>query len=434
MDAVMDRYTTTKSPIRWMPFIGTRGWATYHCSTGTWIIDETMLRHTLGNVRDDVAAAGYLMVDWEAFSDHPNPCNPASDPAQNVADRIDRMVETAQIVSSWLDGEFGACHDVGFGFYRVPDHKHPAEQTGNAYVDVLAHTNTVFITLHTYDPQETCFNNPCKTPEPCDSSDCAWRRYQCRVECSAPNHEVVAYFFGAADSGGCQCVEPACSRACADDCCYTIAQMEDRFARIDEFFPGCQLVVRGRTVVNAPGAMVTARNWLFDLQNACPSDINGDRHINVLDLIDLLLCFGQPAVPGCEAQDVTGDGVVNELDLIQLLLDFGQACPEQPVEEVIRAASGPDPPARRRRISTYLRDMPSIRLLDLTNLVALSPAKHFFNGLLGVCVTRRLCHRLLVRSQSGGPERAQTALASWRYNQSRRRRVALGGPAARSSA
>jgi len=26
--------------------------------------------------------------------------------------------------------------------------------------------------------------------------------------------------------------------------------------------------------------------------------------------------------------------------------------------------------------------MPSIRLLDLTNLVALSPAKHFFNRLL----------------------------------------------------
>ena len=32
----------------------------------------------------------------------------------------------------------------------------------------------------------------------------------------------------------------------------------------------------------------------------------------------------------------------------------------------------------------YLRDMPSIRLLYLTNLVALSPAKHFFNGLLDV--------------------------------------------------
>jgi len=26
--------------------------------------------------------------------------------------------------------------------------------------------------------------------------------------------------------------------------------------------------------------------------------------------------------------------------------------------------------------------MPSIRLLDLTNLVTLSPSKHFFNGLL----------------------------------------------------
>ncbi len=28
--------------------------------------------------------------------------------------------------------------------------------------------------------------------------------------------------------------------------------------------------------------------------------------------------------------------------------------------------------------------MPSIRLLDLTNLVALSPSKHFFNRLLGI--------------------------------------------------
>jgi len=31
---------------------------------------------------------------------------------------------------------------------------------------------------------------------------------------------------------------------------------------------------------------------------------------------------------------------------------------------------------------TYLRDMPSIRLLELTNPVALSPSKHFFTRLL----------------------------------------------------
>ena len=59
----------------------------------------------------------------------------------------------------------------------------------------------------------------------------------------------------------------------------------------------------------------------------CPTDVNGDGVVNVLDLIDLLLCFGQPAVPGCEPQDVNGDGAVNVLDLIDLLLDFGQACP-----------------------------------------------------------------------------------------------------------
>jgi hypothetical protein len=60
---------------------------------------------------------------------------------------------------------------------------------------------------------------------------------------------------------------------------------------------------------------------------ACPSDINGDGTTNVLDLIDLLLCFGLPAVPGCEDEDVNGDGSVNVLDLIDLLLEFGQACP-----------------------------------------------------------------------------------------------------------
>ena len=48
---------------------------------------------------------------------------------------------------------------------------------------------------------------------------------------------------------------------------------------------------------------------------------------NVLDLIGLLLCFGQPAVPSCESEDINGDGTVNVLDLIQLLLAFGTVCP-----------------------------------------------------------------------------------------------------------
>ena len=61
--------------------------------------------------------------------------------------------------------------------------------------------------------------------------------------------------------------------------------------------------------------------------DACPTDINNDGTTNVLDLIDLLLCFGLPAVPGCEAEDTNEDGVVNVLDLIELLLAFGQACP-----------------------------------------------------------------------------------------------------------
>ena len=59
----------------------------------------------------------------------------------------------------------------------------------------------------------------------------------------------------------------------------------------------------------------------------CPEDVNGDGTVNVLDLIDLLLCFGQPAIPGCVGEDINEDGTVNVLDLIDLLLEFGQPCP-----------------------------------------------------------------------------------------------------------
>ncbi len=59
----------------------------------------------------------------------------------------------------------------------------------------------------------------------------------------------------------------------------------------------------------------------------CPADINGDGVVNVLDLIDLLLSFGQPAVLGCPSPDVNRDGAVNVLDLTDLLPEFGQPCP-----------------------------------------------------------------------------------------------------------
>ncbi len=59
----------------------------------------------------------------------------------------------------------------------------------------------------------------------------------------------------------------------------------------------------------------------------CPEDLNGDGVINVLDLIQLLLCFGQSGTPPCDTPDINNDGVVNVLDLIQLLLAFGTACP-----------------------------------------------------------------------------------------------------------
>ena len=58
----------------------------------------------------------------------------------------------------------------------------------------------------------------------------------------------------------------------------------------------------------------------------CPTDITGDGTTNVLDLIQLLLCFGQPAACNPQA-DINGDGDINVLDLIELLLAFGKTCP-----------------------------------------------------------------------------------------------------------
>ena len=57
--------------------------------------------------------------------------------------------------------------------------------------------------------------------------------------------------------------------------------------------------------------------------NSPPGDLNNDCAVNVLDLIELLLCFGQPAEAPCNLADVNSDGVVNVIDLIVLLLDWG---------------------------------------------------------------------------------------------------------------
>ncbi len=75
--------------------------------------------------------------------------------------------------------------------------------------------------------------------------------------------------------------------------------------------------------------------------NPCPQDVNGDGSVNVLDLIKLLLCFGQPATIACSTgQDINQDGAVNVLDLIALLLAFGQECLTNNCQEPDNLAHG----------------------------------------------------------------------------------------------
>lgn len=59
--------------------------------------------------------------------------------------------------------------------------------------------------------------------------------------------------------------------------------------------------------------------WL-ETTSPCPSDINGDSAVNVLDLLDMLTAWGPN--PGHDA-DLNNDGLVNVLDLLLLLNDWG---------------------------------------------------------------------------------------------------------------
>ncbi len=67
---------------------------------------------------------------------------------------------------------------------------------------------------------------------------------------------------------------------------------------------------------------------LIEIVPPCPADVNGDGFVNVLDLVQLLLCFGDPATPPCDTgQDINQDGFVNVNDLIAVLLSFDDVCP-----------------------------------------------------------------------------------------------------------
>ncbi len=63
-----------------------------------------------------------------------------------------------------------------------------------------------------------------------------------------------------------------------------------------------------------------------DVVTPSPKDVNGGM-VNVVDLIEVLICFGRAATPGCELVDVVTDGIVDVMDLLDLLTDLGTSCP-----------------------------------------------------------------------------------------------------------
>ena len=69
----------------------------------------------------------------------------------------------------------------------------------------------------------------------------------------------------------------------------------------------------------------------FESHSDCPGDCAGnggfpDGVVNILDLIEVQLAYGQPGGPCDLAPQCSGDGVVNILDLLEVFLNFGSTC------------------------------------------------------------------------------------------------------------
>ncbi len=81
-------------------------------------------------------------------------------------------------------------------------------------------------------------------------------------------------------------------------------------------------------ILNGNGVPSVARFvQLSGTVDLCPWDIDGSGSVDVQDLVEVLLCFGDPATPPCDTgQDITQDGVVNINDLVEVLLVFGDVC------------------------------------------------------------------------------------------------------------
>lgn len=130
------------------------------------------------------------------------------------------------------------------------------------------------------------------------------------------NDLICSALSEASINGFVDAVEPVLTQALTDDPNSQIT------GTVADHFDGIRNGI-SRRVTNVAGQI---EGWQPCI-SLCPADITGDGVINVLDLIDLLTCFGQSAFPGCVAEDVNGDGTVNVLDLVDLLLVFGNACP-----------------------------------------------------------------------------------------------------------
>ena len=77
------------------------------------------------------------------------------------------------------------------------------------------------------------------------------------------------------------------------------------------------------------------------------ADANGDGAVNVLDLIAVLMCFGQPASPPCNGADVNQDATVNVLDLVDLLLAIHQSANQEPADSSTLPRKTPGSSIRR---------------------------------------------------------------------------------------
>jgi hypothetical protein len=85
-----------------------------------------------------------------------------------------------------------------------------------------------------------------------------------------------------------------------------------------------EYILQGAAISGGRVLFVNDAGYLYCLGTAPDWDINCDGSINILDVVQVGLHWGETGTPGWIREDVNNDGIVNILDVAAIGLHWGE--------------------------------------------------------------------------------------------------------------